>query len=132
MTKKYTPHVDVFQGNGDSYDYPTEGVAATWHSIKVLSGNTHPAAQLPFGRMSVGCYSGAYPCGYGINMPRSYPRGNQIYEDKRVMGLSHLHHSGVGAIGYYYNYAVTTAFLSEPLPDMTISFLYPPELDCES
>lgn len=115
--KKYVPFVDVFQGNGDSNEYPTVGVASSWHPIKVLSGNTHPAAQLPFGRISVGCYSGAYPCGCGINMPRSQPRGNQIYKENRVIGLSHLHHSGVGAIGYYYNYAVATAFfgaLSKP------------------
>ena len=67
MLYKKTDCVNVFQGNSVVQTEPREGIAAAWHFIKGLSGNTHPGAQLPFGKLSVGCYSGGYPTGYGNN-----------------------------------------------------------------
>ena len=65
--RNYTSNVNVFQGNG-KIDLPKpEGIAATWHFIKGISGNTHPGAQLPFGKYSCCLHTRAYPTGYGIN-----------------------------------------------------------------
>ena len=54
MLYKKTDCVNVFQGNSVVQTEPREGIAAAWHFIKGLSGNTHPGAQLPFGKLSVG------------------------------------------------------------------------------
>ena len=40
-------YVNVFQGSG-AIDLPQpQGIAASWHFIKALCGNTHPGAVLP-------------------------------------------------------------------------------------
>ena len=63
----YSRYTDLFHGSG-TIDLPKpEGIAASWHFIKALCGNTHPGATLPFGKYSVCPYSGAYSAGYGIN-----------------------------------------------------------------
>ena len=105
----YTSYVNVFQGCGE-IDLPEpQGVAAGWHFIKGLTGNTHPGACLPFGKYSVCAYSSAYPTGYGINKVNSGEKIRKLFAEMPVIGLSHCHHSGVGAVGVYYNYAVTSA-----------------------
>lgn len=107
---KKTDYVNVFQGNSVVKTEPREGVADAWHFIKGLSGNTHPGAQLPFGKLSVGCYSGGYPTGYGNNQLNTGDPVKPLYDEKKMLGVAHLQHNGTGAVGYYYNYAVTTAF----------------------
>lgn len=105
---KYTDHVNVFQGNGE-IDLPSpKGIAAKWFFIKAGCGNTNPAAVLPFGAMSVGPFTGGYPTGYGDHLPNSHSRPEHFPEGKKLIGFSHLHQSGTGAIGFYYNYAVVT------------------------
>ena len=105
---KYTDYVNVFQGTGE-IDLPSpEGIAAKWFFIKAGCGNTSPAAVLPFGAMSVAPFSGGYPTGYGDHLPNSHSRPAHFDEGKKLIGFSHIHQSGTGAIGYYYNYAVTT------------------------
>ncbi|MCR5040909.1 MAG: glycoside hydrolase family 92 protein [Clostridia bacterium] len=104
---RFTDYVNVFQGNGE-IDLPEpKGPAAKWFFIKAGCGNTSPAATMPFGAMSVSPYTGGYPTGYGDHLPNSFARPKKFEEGKKLIGFSHLHQSGTGAIGYYYNYAVT-------------------------
>lgn len=113
MEHKYTPFVNPFQGNGTTDLGELSGVAAAWHPIKMLAGNTHPGAQAPFGRMSVCAYSGAMASGYGVRGSVWDIAGEKLYPQKCMLGFSHIHHSGTGDIGYFYNYALTTAFFGE-------------------
>lgn len=110
-----TSCVNVFQGNS-SIDLPEpKDVAATWYFIKALSGNTHPGAARPFGKLTACCYSGGYSSGYGthrINCGGGYPQ-KYLWDENRFIGISHMHQSGIGALGFYYNYAVTVPFLGE-------------------
>lgn len=64
-------YVDVFYGNGETDRFFEDGLASKWFYIKALCGNTTPHATLPFGKMSVGAYSGGYPTGYGTHRPNS-------------------------------------------------------------
>lgn len=105
---RYTDYVDVFQGCGEIDLQKPEGIAAKWFFIKAGTGNTSPAATLPFGGMSVSPYSGGYPQGYGDSLPNSFSRPRHFPEGKGLLGFSHLQQSGTGAIGFYYNYAVVT------------------------
>ncbi len=104
-------HVNVFQGNSKIKPEPLEGIAASWKFIKGLSGNTHPGALLPFGKISVGAYSGGYPTGYGNNKFNCGEPIQSLYEKKMICGISHIHHNGTGAVGFYYNYAVVAPLL---------------------
>lgn len=106
----YCKYVDVFYGNGETDRYFEDGLASKWFYIKALCGNTTPHAVLPFGKMSVGAYSGGYPTGYGTHYPNSCGGIKKFDDVIKVRGFSHLHQSGVGGIQYYYNYAVTTPF----------------------
>lgn len=110
---KKTDVVNVFQGNGEVRTEPLEGIAKAWFFFKGLSGNTHPGAVLPFGKLSVCAHSGAYPSGYGNNCVNSGDPIRPLYDGKKIFGLAHLHHDGTGFIGYFYNYALTTAFAGE-------------------
>ncbi len=115
--KKIIEYVNVFQGNSTVCHEPLQGVAKSWAPIKGLSGNTHPGAQLPFGKISAGAYSGGYPTGYGNNRLNCGEPVEKLYDKKLILGISHIHHSGTGAVGFYYNYALTTPYtdsFSEP------------------
>ncbi len=103
-------YVDVFYGNGETDRFFEDGLASKWFYIKALCGNTIPHATLPFGKMSVGAYSGGYPTGYGTHYPNGCGGIKKTGDVPLVKGFSHLHQSGTGAIQYYYNYAVTTPF----------------------
>ncbi|MBQ9071449.1 MAG: glycoside hydrolase family 92 protein [Clostridia bacterium] len=106
----YCKYADVFYGNGETDRFFDDGLAGEWVYIKALCGNTTPHATLPFGKMSVGAYSGGYPTGYGSHYPNSNGKIKKLFDKPMARGFSHLHHSGTGAIRYYYNYAVTTTF----------------------
>lgn len=106
----YCDLVDVFCGNGEVDHFPEDGLASKWFYIKAISGNTVPHAVLPFGKMSVGPYSGGYPCGYGTHYPNCCGGIEKLSDNQKARGFSHIHHSGVGGICYYFNYAVTTPF----------------------
>lgn len=108
--KDFCKFVDVFYGSGEVDHFAEDGLASKWFYIKALSGNTVPHAVLPFGRMSAGAYSGGYPCGYGNNRPNFCGGVEKLFDTHKIRGFSHIHHSGVGGIGYYFNYAVTTPF----------------------
>lgn len=112
--KDFCSCVDVFHGSG-KVDLPTPfGIAQTWHFIKAICGNTHPGATLPFGKLSVGCYCGGYPTGYGNHLGNSCPEDFRVRRGAiRCRGFSHLHQSGTGSMDVYYNYAVTTPFYGE-------------------
>lgn len=104
----YCKYVNVFQGTGE-IDLPKpEGIAAKWFFLKAGCGNTSPAALVPFGAMSVSPFSGGYPTGYGNHCMNSHSRPPKFADGKKLIGFSHLHQSGTGAIEYYYNYAITT------------------------
>lgn len=104
----YCKYVNVFQGCGE-IDLPKpEGIAAKWFFIKAGCGNTSPAALVPFGAMSVSPFSGGYPTGYGNHCPNSHSRPAKFSDGEKLRGFSHLHQSGIGAMGYYYNYAIVT------------------------
>ncbi|MCL1951701.1 MAG: glycoside hydrolase family 92 protein [Oscillospiraceae bacterium] len=104
----YCAYADVFHGCGEM-DLPRpEGIAATWFFIKAQCGNTSPSATLPFGKMSAGPFSGGYPTGYGDHLINCAGRPRHFAAGRKLLGFSHLCHSGTGAVGYYYNYAVVT------------------------
>lgn len=110
---RITDLVDVFHGCG-KIDLPEQtGLAATWHPIKAISGNTNPAACLPFGKYSVCPYSGGYSSGYGVNRIACEPKQTFLMDRLRLKGFSHFQHSGTGAVGFYYNYAVVTPYYGE-------------------
>ena len=109
----YTSCVNPHQGNGEISLPKPYAPADSWYFIKGLTGNTHPGAVLPFGKYSVLGYSGGYPCGCGINAVNSGFRVDKISEKPMFYGLSHLHQSGTGAIGVYYNYALTHPFFGD-------------------
>ncbi len=121
MNKPLTAYADPFLGNGEIALPSPTFPADTWHFIKGLSGNTSPAAALPFGKYSAGPYDGAYPAGCGINAMNCGGPIRKLFDRPHFIGLSHLHHDGTGAIGVYYNYALTVPFHGEfpsfrPLP----------------
>lgn len=103
-------YVDVFYGNNETDRFFEDGLASKWFYMKALCGNTTPHAVLPFGKMSVGAYSGGYPTGYGTHYPSSCGGIEKMGKRQLIKGFSHLHQSGTGAIQYYYNYAVITPF----------------------
>lgn len=110
---QYTSFVNVFHGSGN-IDLPeARGIAASWHFIKALCGNTHPGALLPFGKYSVCPYSGGYSSGYGTNGVNTHLPAPQIMDKLRLKGFSHFQNSGTGGIGVYYNYAVVTPYIGE-------------------
>jgi len=110
QNKDFCQYADVFYGNGAVDHFPEDGLASKWFYIKALCGNTTPHAVYPFGKMSVGTYSGGYPTGYGTHYPSSCGGIKKLSAVAAIRGFSHLHQSGIGAIRYYYNYAVTTPF----------------------
>ncbi len=109
----YCKYVDVFYGNGEVDHYAEEGIASKWFYIKALCGNTTPHAVLPFGKMSVGAYSGAYSSGYGLHYPNFCGGVPKLGDVMEIKGFSHLHQAGVGGIRYYYNYAIVSPFYGE-------------------
>ncbi|MBO5224557.1 MAG: glycoside hydrolase family 92 protein [Clostridia bacterium] len=109
----YCKLVDVFYGNGETDRFFDDGLASKWFYIKALCGNTTPHATLPFGKMSVGAYSGGYPTGYGLHYPNSCGGIKKLAKEPYVIGFSHLHQSGTGAIQYYYNYAIVSPFYGD-------------------
>lgn len=115
----FCQYVDVFYGNGETDRFFEDGLASKWFYIKALCGNTTPHAVLPFGKMSVGAYSGGYPTGYGTHRPNGCGGIKKMGELHRVKGFSHLHQSGTGGIQYYYNYAVTSPFYREDASILT-------------
>ncbi len=113
-----TQLVNLFQGNGTVKTEIKESISANWYAFKGMSGNTLPAAQLPFGKYSVCAYSGGYSSGYGNNRLNSGEPIVELYDCKKIFGLSHQHHSGAGNMGYFYNYALTSVFFGElRMPD---------------
>lgn len=109
----FCKHVDPFYGNGETDRFFEDGLASKWFYIKALCGNTVPHATLPFGKMSVGAYSGGYPTGYGTHYPNSCGGIRKLSEKMTVSGFTHLHQSGTGDIQFFYNYALTTPFFGE-------------------
>lgn len=101
---------DPFLGNDASQLPPPQGLAANWFFLKAQTGNTHPGAAWPLGLMTAAPYTGGYPNGTGPYAANSCGRPRAIMdpEHKTVMGVSHLHHSGTGAIRQYENYVIVT------------------------
>lgn len=108
--KRYTNFASPFVGNGEINLPAPSFPASTWHFIKGLSGNTSPAATLPFGKYACHGYDGAYPSGNGVNRMNSGEKIRHLFDEPRCIGLSHLCQSGTGAIRVYYNYALTSPF----------------------
>lgn len=106
-------YVDVFLGNGETDRFFDDGLASKWFYIKAQCGNTLPHATLPFGKMSVGAYSGGYPGGYGTHYPNSCGGIRKLSSEMLVSGFTHLHQSGTGDIQFFYNYALTTPFFGD-------------------
>ena len=103
-------YADPFLGNDASHLPPPRGLAANWFFLKAQTGNTHPGAAWPLGLMTAAPYTGGYPNGTGPYAANSCGRPREIMdpEHKMVMGVSHLHHSGTGAIRQYENYVIVT------------------------
>jgi putative alpha-1,2-mannosidase len=120
----HTDYVDVFHGNFE-YDLPRpEGVAASWFFLKAQTGNTHPGATLPFSAPSVCPYTGGYPTGYSPYWYNTHSRPQRIMDPEKLnaAGFSHFHHSGTGAVGYYYNYFILTPAAGDSPPDRFTRF----------
>ncbi|MBP3323276.1 MAG: glycoside hydrolase, partial [Clostridia bacterium] len=96
----FCKEVNVFHGT-DFLDLPKpEGVAATWHFIKSLSGNNTPAAVLPFGKISACAYTSGYTSGYGNHYVNCNPKETNTFgKEMKCRGFSHLHQHGTGMIG---------------------------------
>lgn len=109
LTKKY---VNVFQGTGRSVKVEG-GMFSRWNMFKGKAGNTSPSACLPFGCVACSPYSGGYSSGYGSFKINSGEYVQSFFEGDKLIGFSHLTHSGGGAFGFYYNYLVTVPFRGE-------------------
>ncbi len=96
--------VDPFFGTGTTEFSRKDGLAATWFFPKAQTGNVHPGACLPFGMISACACSGAYVTGYGLNDLNYNGRPPRLFDKLTATGFTHLHQSGTGAIGSYYNY----------------------------
>ncbi len=105
----YCKFVNVFQGSGETNIPKPQGISAKWFFIKAGCGNTTPAATLPFGPMSAAPYTGGYPTGSTSHFPNFFAHPKHFREDG-ILGFSHLHHSGTGAVGYYYNYCLISPY----------------------
>ena len=111
--KDYCRYVNVFHGC-DEIDLPKpEGVAAAWRLIKGLCGSNTPAAALPFGRITAGCYSGGYSSGYGRLMYNTHGPISKLYDRNKFKGIAHLQNDGTGDIETFYNYAVLSPFVGD-------------------
>ena len=102
--KSATKSVDSFWGSGGTEVGPSEGVARGWTWEKAQTGNCHPGATLPFGWMSAVAYSGAYPTGYGVWERSSGGPAKRFLDRPEAWGITHVQHSGTGAIRQYYNF----------------------------
>ncbi len=121
-------YADVFMGCGETTLPTPAGIAAAWFFIKAQSGNTSPAAALPFGKMTAGPFSGGYPTGYGDHLINCAGRPEHFAEGKKLLGFAHLCHSGTGAVGYYYNYAVVSPHAGQGTPRRGRRFAFTGEL----
>ncbi|MBR4428716.1 MAG: hypothetical protein IKS78_05100, partial [Clostridia bacterium] len=111
--KDFCRYVDVFQGV-DEIDLPEpKGLAAAWRLIKGRCGNNTPAAALPFGRITAGCYSGGYSSGYGRLKYNTHGEIPKLYGRNKFRGMSHLQNDGTGDIDTFYNYAVVSPFTGD-------------------
>lgn len=101
-------YVDVFFGSGEINLPKPEGIANKWCFLKACCGNTTPAACVPFGAMSVAPYSGGYPTGYGNHVLNTYSSPPKFEDGEKIYGFTHIQQTGIGAMGYYYNYCLVT------------------------
>jgi predicted alpha-1,2-mannosidase len=107
---KMTEWVDPFIGT-EAIDLPRpEGLAATWFYLKAQIGNTHPGACLPCSPVSACPYSGAYVTGYGRYDVNTHGNPPKLYKRKGAFGVTHVHHSGTGYVGHFYNFLLTVPF----------------------
>ena len=101
--------VDVFWGSGVTDAPLSEGMARGWNWEKAQSGNTSPAAVLPYGWVSACAFTGGYSSGYGRVGYSSCLEPPIMYADTlKAYGFTHFHHSGVGLMGRFYNYFLFT------------------------
>lgn len=108
MNKAVLNYANPFWGNAGTQSPAAEGMARNWNWLKAQTGNTHPGALVPCGWVSVVPYSAAYSCGYGINGVSSCGPAPVALDRKYAYGFSHFHTSGVGYLGYFYNYFLIT------------------------
>ncbi|MBE6390270.1 MAG: hypothetical protein E7043_08900 [Lentisphaerae bacterium] len=99
---------DPFWGNGATAAPPGQGLAKHWNWLKAQSGNTHPGALPPFGWISVLPYSGAYSSGYGCIGVSCDGEAPKVFDRQMAKGFTHLHTTGVGFLGEFYNFLLLT------------------------
>lgn len=101
--------VDVFWGTGVTASPLSEGMSRGWNWEKAQSGNTSPAAVLPYGWVSACAFTGGYSSGYGRVGYSSCFNPPVMYGDTlRSYGFTHFNHSGAGLMGRFYNYFLFT------------------------
>lgn len=108
-----TKFVNVFQGTGKSSQPKAGSLYSKWNLLKGKAGNVSAAAALPFGNVTCAPYSGGYSSGCGNFAPSGPNIPKEIFEGDKIFGFSHFNHSGCGAFGFYYNYLVTSPYVSE-------------------
>lgn len=108
MNKKPYDYADCFWGNGGTDNPPSTGMARFWNWHKAQTGNTNPAAIMPFGWVSALPYSGGYSSGYGNVGCSSDGPPPEISDRKAAWGISHFHPSGTGFLAFFYNYMLVT------------------------
>ena len=110
MDKNNYLFADPFWGNDATAAPPGKGLAKHWNWLKAQSGNTHPGALRPFGWVSVLPYSGAYPCGYGCIGVSCDGEAPRVFDRQMAKGFTHIHPTGVGYLGEFYNFLLLTPF----------------------
>jgi len=105
-------YADPFWGCGQVDNPESQGMARGWNWLKAQAGNTHPGAVMPFGWVSACAFTGNYSSGYG-----RYGRSGDgptpvVHKRPKAYGITHFHQSGTGYIKEFYNYFLTTPFVS--------------------
>ena len=113
MKNNILKNLNVFQGVGESVEPEKNSFFSRWNLLKGKAGNTSPTASLPFGNVTCSPYSGGYPTGYGNLQRNGGEKPKTFFEGDKIIGFSHFTHSGVGAIGCYYNYLLTVPHKGE-------------------
>lgn len=113
MTMDPIADVDPFLGNGLASLPALDGLAAKWFWPKAQVGNTHPGACLPNQWVSVCPYTGGYPTGYGHYGLNTHGVPSAAVSPDTLLGFSHLHPSGTGAIAHYANLMLVTPLVGD-------------------
>jgi putative alpha-1,2-mannosidase len=94
------------------------GLASQWTARGPRIGNTHPGASMPFGLVSACAFTGGYPTGYSLYTHTTGNTPPRFLRERAIRGITHIHPSGNGATGHYYNFLrLTPLTAANPLAE---------------